>query len=154
MKLLSSEKKQKIADILIKLLADEHILYLKTRNAHWNVEGPDFQTIHVYFESLYNELQIVIDDVAEKIRQKDVYAPATMAEYLQLAHLSETRKTKNKDSLSFIADLLHDHEVIIDFLAQAVVEIDEFHDISTSDFLVGLLEQHQKTAWMLRSHLK
>ena len=77
-----------------------------------------------------------------------------MAEYLQLAHLSETRKTENKDSLSFIADLLHDHEVIIDFLAQAVVEIDEFHDISTSDFLVGLLEQHQKTAWMLRSHLK
>ncbi|MEG1200456.1 MAG: ferritin-like domain-containing protein, partial [Algoriella sp.] len=97
---------------------------------------------------------IVIDDVAEKIRQKDVYAPATMKEYMQLAHLSEERKTENKDSLSFIADLLHDHEVIIDFLTEAVVEIEEFHDISTSDFLVGLLEQHQKTAWMLRSHLR
>lgn len=154
MKLLSPENKGKIADILIKLLADEHILYLKTRNAHWNVEGPDFQTIHVYFESLYNELQIVIDDVAEKIRQKDVYAPATMKEYMQLAHLSEERKTENKDSLSFIADLLHDHEVIIDFLSEAVVEIEAFNDISTSDFLVGLLEQHQKTAWMLRSHLR
>lgn len=154
MSLLSPEKKQKIADILIKLLADEHILYLKTRNAHWNVEGPDFQTIHVYFESLYNELQVVIDDVAEKVRQKDVYAPATMSEYLQLTHLSEARKTENKDSLSFIADLLHDYEVIINFLAGAVVEIEEYKDIATSDFLVGLLEQHQKTAWMLRSHLK
>lgn len=154
MKLLTPEKKQKIADILIKLLADEHVLYLKTRNAHWNIEGPDFQTIHVYFESLYNELQIVIDDVAEKIRQKDVYAPATMTEYLQLTHLSEARKTNKKDSLSFIADLLHDHEVIINFLSEAIVEIEEFNDIATSDFLVGLLEQHQKTAWMLRSHLK
>ena len=154
MKLLSPEMKQKIADTLTKLLADEHILYLKTRNAHWNVEGPDFQTIHVYFESLYNELQIVIDDVAEKIRQKDVYAPATMTEYLQLAHLSEARKSDKKDSLSFIADLLHDHEVIIDFLAESVVEIEAFQDISTSDFLVGLIEQHQKTAWMLRSHLR
>lgn len=150
---LTANQKQEIAAILIKLLADEHILYLKTRNAHWNVEGADFHTAHVYFEELYNELQIVIDDVAEKIRQKDVYAPATMGEYLQLAHLSES-PIKGYDSLSFIGALLHDHEVIIDFLAESIPTIEALHDVSTTDFLVGLLEQHQKTAWMLRSHLK
>lgn len=102
---------------------------------------------------MYNELQVVIDDVAEKIRQKDVYAPATMGEYLQLAHLSET-PIEGHSSLSYIGALLHDHEVIINFLVDSIPTIEELNDASTTDFLVGLLEQHQKTAWMLRSHLK
>ncbi|MEG1199281.1 MAG: ferritin-like domain-containing protein, partial [Algoriella sp.] len=74
MKLLSPENKKKIADILIKLLADEHILYLKTRNAHWNVEGPDFHAAHLFLESQYNELAEIIDEVAERIRQIGHYA--------------------------------------------------------------------------------
>ena len=67
MNFLSQEQVKKISNILKQLLADETLLYLKTRNAHWNVEGPDFQTIHVYFETQYNELQLIIDEVAEKI---------------------------------------------------------------------------------------
>ncbi|MBF0598173.1 Dps family protein [Faecalibacter rhinopitheci] len=153
MKHLDNNQIIKITDILKQLLADETILYLKARNAHWNVEGRDFQTIHLYFETLYNELQLVIDEVAEKIRTKDVYAPATMSEYLQLTHLSEN-PIINHDSLSYIKDLLNDYEIIIGFLNQSILEIEDLNDVSTSDYLVGLLEQHQKTAWMLRSHLK
>jgi starvation-inducible DNA-binding protein len=153
MNFLSKEQVNKIADILKQLLADETLLYLKTRNAHWNVEGPDFQTVHVYFETQYNELQLVIDEVAEKIRTKDVYAPATMGEYLQLTHLKESKFEKH-DSLSYMKELLNDYEVIITFLNQSIKEIEDLNDVSTSDYLVGLLEQHQKTAWMLRSHLK
>ncbi len=151
--MLTKEQKNKVAELLSHLLADETILYLKTRNAHWNVEGPDFKTIHVYFEELYNELQLVIDEVAEKIRTKDYYAPATMSEYLELTQLKEQRKEKY-DSMTFIAELLKDHETICDFLNKTVVEIESYKDVATSDYLVGLLEQHQKTAWMLRSHLK
>lgn len=153
MKHLDNNQIIKITDILKQLLADETILYLKARNAHWNVEGRDFQTIHLYFETLYNELQLVIDEVAEKIRTKDVYAPATMSEYLQFTHLSEN-PIINHDSLSYIKDLLNDYEIIIGFLNQSILEIEDLNDVSTSDYLVGLLEQHQKTAWMLRSHLK
>ena len=151
--MLTKEQKKKVAQILSHLLADETILYQKTRNAHWNVEGPDFKTVHVYFEELYNELQIVIDEVAEKIRTKDHYAPAMFSEYLELTQLKEERKEKY-DSLTFMAELLKDHETICDFLNKAIVEIEDYKDVSTSDYLVGLLEQHQKTAWMLRSHLK
>ena len=153
MSFLSKEDINKIANILKQLLADETILYLKTRNAHWNVEGPDFQQAHVYFETQYNELQLVIDEVAEKIRTKDVYAPATMSEYLQLTHLKENKIEKH-DSLTFMQELLNDYEIIIAFLNQSIIEIEDLKDVSTSDYLVGLLEQHQKTAWMLRSHLK
>ena len=153
MKYLSTEQVQKITDILKQLLADETILYLKTRNAHWNVEGSDFQTVHVFFETQYNELQLIIDEVAEKIRTKDIYAPATMSEYLQLTHLKEN-VIENHNSLTYMKELLNDYEIIIAFLNQSIVEIEDLNDVSTSDYLVGLLEQHQKTAWMLRSHLK
>ncbi|ADX67122.1 MULTISPECIES: Dps family protein [Weeksella] len=151
--MLTKEQNKKVAEILSQLLADESILYLKTRNAHWNVEGPDFKTVHVYFEELYTELQVVIDDVAEKIRTKQYYAPATMSEYLELTQLKEERKEKY-DSLTFIEELLKDHETICESLNKAIQEIEEYPDVATSDYLTGLLEQHQKTAWMLRSHLK
>ena len=151
--MLTKEQNKKVAEILSQLLADESILYLKTRNAHWNVEGPDFKTVHVYFEELYTELQVVIDDVTEKIRTKQYYAPATMSEYLELTQLKEERKEKY-DSLTFIEELLKDHETICESLNKAIQEIEEYPDVATSDYLTGLLEQHQKTAWMLRSHLK
>ncbi|WP_068598063.1 Dps family protein [Vaginella massiliensis] len=151
--MLTKEQNKRVAEILSQVLADESILYLKTRNAHWNVEGADFKTVHVYFEELYTELQVVIDDVAEKIRTKQHYAPATMSEYLEITQLKEERK-KKYDSLTFMAELLKDHETICAFLNKAIQEIEAFPDVATSDYLTGLLEQHQKTAWMLRSHLK
>ena len=53
-------------------------MYIKTRNAHWNVEGADFLTKHRFFEEQYGELQDMIDDVAERIRTLGHYAEATM----------------------------------------------------------------------------
>lgn len=143
----------KIADFLSKLLADEFVLYVKTRNAHWNVEGADFHSKHVYFEEQYTELQTVIDDVAERIRKIGHYAPATLADYLALTHLTEKRNTKN-DSLNYIKDLLEDHEAIIVFIRQEFDALADVMDKGTDDYITSLLEQHEKTAWMLRSHLK
>ncbi|SIT96623.1 starvation-inducible DNA-binding protein [Epilithonimonas bovis DSM 19482] len=150
---LEPKKAESISEVLSSLLADEFVLYAKTRNAHWNVQGPDFHTVHLYFETLYHELETYIDDVAERIRQIGHYAPATLQEYLELTHLTEQRIEKN-DSLSFIKDLLSDHEAIIIFLRENIDKIEEEYDFGTSDFLTTLMEKHEKTAWMLRSHLK
>lgn len=144
---------QKVADFLSVLLADEFVLYLKTRNAHWNVEGPDFHTMHVYFEEQYTELATVIDEVAERLRKIDHYAPATMTEYLKLTHLTEKRSAKN-NSLSYIAELLNDYESIIIFVREKLEELEDIIDQGTEDYVTGLMEQHEKTAWMLRAHLK
>ena len=143
------------AHILSKLLADEYLLYTKTRNAHWNIEGPDFHTVHVYFEQLYTELEDVIDEVAERLRKIGHYAPATMKQFLQLTHLSEEREGKN-DSLSYIKELLADHDAIILYLRESLVKLDDEVKVAygTSDYLTTLMEQHETTAWMLRSHLK
>nr|WP_315030209.1 DNA starvation/stationary phase protection protein [uncultured Chryseobacterium sp.] len=152
---IDPKQTEKIAEILEPLLADEFLLYLKTRNAHWNVEGPDFHTIHVYFEQLYKELEEVVDEIAERLRKIGHYAPATMKEYLELTHLTEKRENKNK-SLDYIKDLLSDHESIIMHLRGNIEEIDKKYQFNygTADFLTTLMEQHETTAWMLRSHLQ
>ncbi|MFD2914582.1 Dps family protein [Psychroserpens luteus] len=151
---ISAENRQAIADQLSKILADEFVLYSKTLNFHWNIEGPDFHSVHVYLETLYEEQQDVVDTVAEKIRMIGHYVPATLEKYSQLTHLTEKTKGKN-DSQSIFAELLEDHESIIIFLREEIKPIaDKWQADGISDYLTGLMEQHEKTAWMLRSHLK
>ena len=97
-----------VCEILSKTLADEFLLYTKTRNAHWNIEGTDFHAMHKFFESQYEQLDETMDDVAERIRSLGHYAPATLASFLALTHLSENSRSKN-DSQGFIQELLGDH---------------------------------------------
>ncbi|MEJ0056126.1 MAG: DNA starvation/stationary phase protection protein [Bacteroidota bacterium] len=143
-----------VAKELSKLLADEFVLYTKTRNAHWNVEGADFHSAHTFFEAQYEQLDDIMDEVAERIRSIGHYAPATLKNYLSLTHLSEMIRSKN-DSMGFIKELLTDHEEIIVFLRGNIDPFaKKYLDQGTSDFVTGLLEKHEKMAWMLRSHLK
>src|SRR5882757_4521174 len=137
---------------LSKLLADEYVLYTKTRNAHWNVEGPDFHSMHVFFESQYGALEDILDSVAERIRTLGHYAPATLKSFLELTHLTEYSERKN-DSMGFIKELLADHESIIEFIRGNInVFANDDKDLGTSDYITGLMEEHEKMAWMLRSH--
>jgi starvation-inducible DNA-binding protein len=151
---ITKENLSKAAHILNGFLADEVVLYVKTRNAHWNVEGPDFHAKHKFFEEQYDQLDEIMDDVAERIRSLGHYAPATLKSYLELTHLTEQSRSKN-DGAGFIGELLADHESIIIRLRENInLFADEFLDIGTSDFITGLMETHEKMAWMLRSHLR
>lgn len=150
----SDSNSQAVAAELEKLLADEFVLYTKTRNAHWNIEGPDFHSMHTFFESQYEQLDELMDNVAERIRSINHYAPATLKEFLSLTHLSEKKSTKN-DSEGYITDLLGDHRSIINFLKENISPFaDKYKDYGSSDFITGILETHEKMAWMLKSHLK
>src|ERR1700749_2804025 len=92
---ISPEHLSEISKTLSHILADEFVLYTKTRNAHWNIEGPDFHSMHVLFESQYNELAEVVDKIAERIRMLGHYAPATLKQFLELTHLTEQTRAKN-----------------------------------------------------------
>ncbi len=151
---IKEHDRQAVAEILNKLLADEHVLYVKTRNAHWNVEGPDFHAQHLFFEGIYDQLGETIDEIAERVRSIGHYAVGTMKEFLALTQLSEMRHNKN-DSQGYIAELLEDVEAIIVFIREQIGLVGDTHrDAGTEDFLVGIIEQHEKTAWMLRAHLR
>jgi starvation-inducible DNA-binding protein len=150
---ISQQNLQAVAAELSKLLADEFVLYTKTRNAHWNVEGHDFHTMHVFFESQYDALDETMDSVAERIRQLGHFAPATLKSFLSLTHLTEKLGEKN-DSQGFIKELLIDHENIIINCRENINRFaSEYGDLGTSDFITGLMEEHEKMAWMLRAHL-
>src|SRR6187399_1438737 len=109
---ITESNRQAVTTELSKLLADEFVLYTKTRNAHWNVEGADFHSMHIFFEQQYNALDETMDSVAERIRQLGHYAPASLKSFLSLTHLTEKLSGKN-DSQGFLKDLLIDHENII-----------------------------------------
>lgn len=144
----------KVAFELSTILADEFLLYTKTRNAHWNVEGPDFHSAHKFFEFQYEFLDEAMDDVAERIRSIGHDAPATLKELLKLTRLTEDSREAN-DSAGYMKSLLMDHEAIIMRLRECInVIMNEYQDAGTSDFITGLMERHEKMAWMLRAHLK
>ena len=151
---ITKENLSKVTHALNGFLADEFLLYLKTRNAHWNIEGSDFHTMHKFFEEQYEQLDETMDDVAERIRSLGHYAPATLKVYLELTHLSEQSREKN-DGAGFAKELLADHESIIIRLRENINYFaNELHDLGTSDFITGLMETHEKMAWMLRAQLR
>lgn len=151
---IKSENLQSVSHALNTILADEFVLYTKTRGAHWNVEGPDFHSMHEYFESIYHELEDIIDEVAERMRVLGHYASATLHEYSKLTHLAEDPVDSNT-SLDYIKAMLADHEAIIIHLRESIHYFnDELRDAGTADFITALMQKHEKIAWMLRSHLK
>ncbi len=148
---LSDGDRRGVVKILSTLLADEFVLYTKARNYHWNVVGPRFNDLHKFFEAQYTELEVVIDDVAERIRALGDFAPATIAGFARASRLKE-HPGRYPDADTMLANLQEDYEEIIRSLRTDLAACqDKFHDAGTADFLTGLMEQHEKTAWMVRS---
>ncbi len=151
---LTENAREAVANELSKVLADEYVLFTKTKNAHWNVEGPDFYEKHKFFEAQSEELDAIIDSVAERIRTLGHYVDAMLKAFLSVTHSTEQKRERN-DSAGHIRELLADHESLIIFLrANVAVFSEKYHDAGTSDFITGLMETHEKMAWFLRSHLK
>lgn len=144
--------RESVAYALNQLLADEHVLYLKTRNYHWNVTGRHFQPLHSFFEQQYEALSNIIDDLAERIRAIGHYTMAAMKDYVQLARLLETGH-EDGSADTMLQNLLNDHETIVRILRQNLENAERHHDLGTAGFVAGLLEKHEKMAWMLRSYL-
>ena len=147
---IAESERKKIVTILNTLLADEYLLYTKTRNYHWNVVGPQFNDLHKFFEGQYGELNEVIDDVAERARTLGGTATATLTEFRDAARLKE-HPGQYPAAEEMLANLLGDHETVIRQLREDVDTTGNARDAGTSDFLTGLMERHEKMAWMLRA---
>jgi len=151
---VSKNQQQDVTSILKIVLADEAILYQKLRNYHWNVTGPQFFSLHKAFEDQYKEIADVVDEVAERIRQFGVFAPGTLEEFKQITRLGEQPGVV-PDARTMVANLVADHESVIRNLRGDIEMIDKKDDeVGAADLLIGILQQHQKMAWMLRMVLE
>ncbi len=151
---LSEANAQGVIALLSRLLADEHVLYTRLHNYHWNLVGMAFGPLHALFQTQYEALANEIDDIAERIRIVGGNAPGTMTEFLQFATLTE-HPGELPDDRAMVAHLVADHEAIIRHLrVDARTCDDQYDDMGTSDFLTGLMERHEKAAWLLRAHIE
>jgi starvation-inducible DNA-binding protein len=151
---LTDDQRLGVCEILNGRLADEYVLYTKTRKYHWNVTGIEFAQLHAFFEEQYDILEAAIDEIAERIRQLGFMAAGTLDEFKTLSKIKED-PGHNPDAVGMIRDLLRDHEAVIQQLRQDVdTTADKYHDTGTSDFLTAQMETHEKMAWMLRAHLE
>lgn len=150
---IRSEDRRAVGEILNRILSDESILVTKTRNYHWNVIGWPFNDLHKFFEAQYDQLNDVVDEVAERARALAVPSYGTLSEFLKSTRLKEA-PGQVPSAKEMVANLLADHESIIRFLRQDAETTASHGDMGTNDFLIGLMEQHEKMAWMLRSSLE
>jgi len=150
---LSPSTRQKVIDVLGGIIANQYVLYTKTRNYHWNVTGEDFSQYHKLFEEQYSAIDEDIDAVAERIRALGGNSPATLAEFIKMAALKE-HPGKYPSAKVMIANLLADHESVIRNLRKDIEVCGNIDDAGTEDFLTQLMEKHEKTAWMLRATLE
>jgi starvation-inducible DNA-binding protein len=149
---ISAKDRTAIAGGLSRLLADTYILYLKTHNFHWNVEGPMFQTLHQMFMDQYTEAWNAIDPIAERIRALGHYAPGSYKQYMKLASVKEAEGVPRAEQM--VRQLITGQETVARTARSVLPLAERANDQPTLDLLTQRLDIHEKNAWMLRSLLK
>jgi len=149
---ITDKNLQETIKLLSAVLADEMTLYVKTRNFHWNVSGDSFMEVHRLFEEHYKQLEMTIDEAAERIGKLGGKAIGTMAEFLEHTRLKET-PGKYPSRKDMVSQLLKDHETLIKELREDVDKCEKLEDAGTTDFLTGVMEQHETISWVLRRYL-
>ncbi len=148
---INAQDRERIAEGLSRLLADSYTLYLKTHNYHWNVEGPQFNTLHLMFETQYTELATAVDEIAERIRALGIKAPGSYSEFARLTSIDEAAGDETAEEM--IRQLVVGQEAVVR-TARAIFPVaDDANDEPTADLLTQRMQVHEKTAWMLRSML-
>ena len=148
---IEREQREKIAAGLSRLLADSYTLYLKTHNFHWNVTGPQFNTLHTMFEQQYTELAAAVDEIAERIRALGIRAPGSYSAFLKLTSIEEG--AGNESAEEMIRQLVIGQEAVARTAREAFPAAEEGSDEPSADLLTQRMQIHEKNAWMLRSML-
>ena len=151
---ISEKKLSSVNTMLSSVLSNEMTLYIKTRKFHWNVSGSSFMELHKLFENHYKQLDESIDEVAERINKLGGNTIGTMQEFLKISIIKEA-PGKYDSSKEMIKQLLKDHETVIVELRGNVKDcLEKYEDAGTTDFLTGLMVEHETIAWTLRRYLK
>ena len=140
-----------VSELLKIALADSYVLYLKTQNFHWNVTGPNFNSLHTMFEGQYNDLFAAVDLLAERIRALGEKAPGSFAKYSKITNIKEGNEDLSADAM--VKELAHDQDIIGETLSNVLKAAQDSGDEVTAGMVTDRIEVHQKNSWMLKSSL-
>lgn len=149
---ISDSNRKKIADGLSNLLADSYTLYMMTHNFHWNVTGPQFNTLHTVFMTQYTEQWAALDIIAERIRALGYPAPGTYSEFSKRTSIKEVDGVPKATEM--VRHLVKAQEATARTARKLFPLADAANDQPTADVLTQRIDVHEKTAWMLRSLLE
>ncbi len=149
---ISDSNRKKIADGLSNLLADSYTLYMMTHNFHWNVTGPQFNTLHTMFMTQYTEQWAALDIIAERIRALGYPAPGTYSEFSKRTSIKEVDGVPKATEM--VRHLVKAQEATARTARKLFPLADAANDQPTADVLTQRIDVHEKTAWMLRSLLE
>lgn len=150
---ISEKDRAAIAAGLSRLLADTYTLYLTTHNFHWNVTGPQFNSLHTMFMTQYTELWNAVDPIAERIRALGFPAPGSYAEFAKLSALPDAPSTPPKAN-KMVEILAKGHEAVARTAREVFAVVSRADDQPSADLLTQRMNVHEKTAWMLRALLE
>ena len=133
------------------LLANYQIHYQKVRGCHWNVRGHSFFDLHLKFEELYNNAQLTIDELAERVLTLGKSPYSTYADYIQTSTIKEI-KTEGLSEEKMVEAILDDFKKLIEIEREVIENASEqANDEGTADMVIGFLKFKEKTSWMLRA---
>ena len=139
-----------VVQALSVLLADSYGLYLKTQNYHWNVTGPMFQSLHTMFQTQYEELTLIVDEIAERIRALGAKAPGSYSAFAKLGSIKE--ENGNPTAAEMIENLAADQNLLIATAQTLLAAAQAVGDEATADLAIGRITLHEKNRWMLLAH--
>lgn len=140
-----------VANELNTLLADATVLYQKLRSMHWTVKGPFFFGLHSKFEEQYDGWAEHIDEIAERILTIGGTPHTTLATILKEARLTEF--SGNPTGKEMVSTLCEDLTTIVAHAGSTLAKAEEAGDRGTANLLDGIIDEQQKTIWMLKAFL-
>lgn len=142
---------KKVINELNQQVANWTVAFTKLHNFHWYVKGPNFFSLHVKFEELYDEASQYVDDLAERILAIGGNPVGTLKESLNLSIINEAGKGYKAEEM--VSELSQDFSNIANQLEKAIAVSSEAEDDVTEDLFIDMQTDIEKHNWMLKSYL-
>jgi starvation-inducible DNA-binding protein len=145
---LSSEATQTLAERINRLVADAYVLYVKTKNFHWHVSGPNFRDFHEMLDEQSEQILESIDPLAERVRKLGQPTLKSLAQILQLASLAENQK-EFVSPYEMLVELMNDNVAVARSMRNAHGLCDDWGDVATSSLIEQYIDETEKRTWFL-----
>jgi starvation-inducible DNA-binding protein len=143
---LDAAKAKVLGEKLNVLLSNLQVLYINTRGFHWNIKGENFFELHVKFEELYTDLQLKIDEVAERILTLGHTPDHSFTDYLRNAKIREYKNVSN--GREAVKNILESFIVLLELERDILQASDEARDEGTHALMSDYIRQQEKSVWM------